>query len=188
MKPVVFAVSGQIASGKSTVALRLAERLKCAWASFGDYVRTVAGERGIEPHRDNLQAVGAELIESGWEPFCRAVLAHSTWQPGQSLVVDGVRHVEAVRQLRSLVAPNTVILVHLRVDEELRQERLSGREGQAPGDSATHDAHPTEGEVKSSLPGLADLVLDGARPVNELADEIIGFADSTAKKLATEKS
>lgn len=188
MKPLVLAVSGRIASGKSTLALRLAEKLNCARASFGDYVRAVAGERGLEPHRDNLQAVGAGLIESGWEPFCRAVLAQSTWQPGQLLVVDGVRHVEAVRQLKNLVAPNTVILVHLRVDEELRRERLSGREGQSGAASETHDAHPTENEVKTALPRLADLVLDGARPVDELADEIIGFADSTAEKLTAEKS
>src|SRR5207302_229648 len=43
VKPVVLAVSGQIASGKSTLAFRLAEKLNCARASFGDHVRTVAG-------------------------------------------------------------------------------------------------------------------------------------------------
>jgi hypothetical protein len=168
--------------------MRLAEKLKCARASFGDYVRAVAGDRGLEPHRDNLQAVGLELIESGWEPFCRAVLAHSTWQPGQSLVVDGVRHVEAVRQLRSLVAPSTVVLVYLRIDEELRRGRLSSREGQSGAAGETHDTHPTEDEVKTALPRLADLVLDGARPVDQLVDEIIDFAVSISKKQAAEKS
>jgi hypothetical protein len=149
-----------------------------ARASFGDYVRAVASERGLELNRDNLQAVGLDLIGGGWEPFCRAVLAHRAWQPGQMLVVDGVRHVEAVRQLRHLVAPSTLLLVHLRIDEELRQERISERVGEADGVSEKQESHSTEAEVKDTLPLLADLVVDGAKQVNQLADEIINFAAS----------
>jgi cytidylate kinase len=170
--PYALAISGRIASGKSTLAVRLAEKMNCARASFGEYVRIVAESKGLEPTRDNLQAVGADLVESGWEPFCRAVLSRSSWQPGQLLVVDGIRHVEAVRQLKSLVAPTSVILVHVRIDEQVREDRLREKQGT----SEAHEAHSTEHDVKSALPLIADLVVDGARPVEQLADEIIEFA------------
>jgi len=175
MLPILVAVSGRIASGKSTVAYRLAELLGCPRSSFGEYVRAVVASRGLKPHRENLQAVGDALINSGWEPFCRAVLMQSGWQPGRSLVVEGVRHVEAVHQLRNLVAPSSLFLIHLQVDEELRQKRFSARGGDSGAVVGLHDSHPTEREVGVALPLIANLVLDGARPIDELAEAIIDF-------------
>lgn len=175
MKPVVLAVSGQIASGKSTLALRLVEELNCARASFGDFVRTIAMERGMEPNRENLQSIGAELIALGWEPFCRAVLAHSNWKTGQLLVVDGVRHSEAVHELRKLVAPLRVFLIYLTVDDELRRGRLNERGNAYGAASVDNEAHPTESQVRGTLPNLADLLLDGTKPADALALEVSAF-------------
>ena len=176
MKQFVLALSGRMASGKSTLALRLAELLCCARASFGDYVRTVANSRGIEPTGENLQSVGAELVELGWEAFCRAVLSQTSWQPGQMLVVDGVRHVDAIHHLKNLVAPLSVILIHVKIDEELRIGRIREREAAAAAPDTRSETHSTERDVKAALPALGDLVVDGSRTVDDLATEIIEFA------------
>src|SRR5690242_7997878 len=103
MDSFVVALSGRIGSGKSALASRLAQCLGCERVSFGDYVRAAALAKGLEPTGENLQLVGAALVEAGWEPFCRAVLAQAPWQPGQPLVVDGVRHVDALAHLKRLV-------------------------------------------------------------------------------------
>ena len=153
MKPFVLAISGRIASGKSTLSLHIAGTLKCARASFfGDYVHQVATARGLELDGDTLQSVGAELVESGWEPFCLAVLSQSSWRPGQLLVIDGVRHVDAVPHLKILVAPVSLILVHVMIDEELRTGRIREREATSEASDKRNEMHSTERDVKNGSP------------------------------------
>jgi hypothetical protein len=47
-----------------------------------------------------------------------------------------------------------------------RTERSGVREGR-------DESHPTELDVKTTLPLAVDVIVDGARPVEELAEEII---------------
>jgi hypothetical protein len=95
----------------------------------------------------------------------------ATWRPHQPLVIEGARHVEAVRCLRKLVAPAPLYLVHIVIDEPTRSSRLAaaGRDG---GDVRTLDRHSTEIQVARDLPKTADLIVDGRRDLSELADEI----------------
>src|SRR5574341_206680 len=96
--------------------------------SFGDHVRAEARRLGLDDSaREVLQAVGEALIGAGWERFCRSVLAQADWTPGRPLVIDGVRHVQAVETLRPLVAPAALRLVYLEVPESVRERRLRNR-------------------------------------------------------------
>jgi hypothetical protein len=83
------------------------------------------------------------LIDQGWEEFCRAVLMQVHWEPGQPLVIDGIRHTEAVDALRQLVTPSEA------------------------------EEHPIEVQVGTVLPEMADLIVDGARPVEDLLREMV---------------
>jgi len=105
--PLILAFSGGIGSGKSTLSSGVAEALEWPRVSFGRYVRAVALDRGLDAEsREVLQEVGESLITAGWVPFCRAVLTQADWRPERSLVVDGIRHVEALQTLRALAAPS----------------------------------------------------------------------------------
>jgi len=175
MTPIVLAFSGGIASGKSTLSAAVAQSLGWPRVSFGAYVRKQAEYRGLEISRETLQEIGSSLIQEGWRQFCQNVLAQATWKSGQPLVVDGIRHVEAVDELQRLVNPAQLRLIFIDLPESTRRERLHQR------DLAEHEAferiesHPMEVETRSILPRLADLVLDGSQPTAHIVSEIEGW-------------
>lgn len=167
MTPFVIGVAGGIGSGKTEFARALTSRLGGQFVSFGDFVRAAAAERGLDPSRAVLQDLGARLIaELGWQRFASAVL--SPWDRESPLVVDGIRHLEAVAAVRTCVAPFVFRLVFLDADLTLRKARLSGRPSDAE-NLPTIDAHSTEQAVHS-LRSAADLVLNAHDSPDTLAD------------------
>lgn len=171
---LVLAFSGRIASGKSHLSTSVSAALGWPRVSFGDYVRAVARQRHLDTTRRSLQTLGeAIIVEKGWENYCRSVLAQIQWRPGQSLVVDGVRHAEALHWLKCIVSPLNVILVLLEVDEASRKSRLKTREGQLGTNLEQLDLHSTEVQVTGVLKNLADLVLDSTEPVSELTSKVV---------------
>jgi cytidylate kinase len=171
MKGVVLGLTGQIASGKSTLAKGLAATLGWHRVSFGGYVRQVAKDSGYDEERKTLQNVGQHLLDTrGAEQFCVDVLEAQAgaFVPGQNLVVDGVRHERVADALASLVYPSAFALIVLRVDQRTRERRLELREGE--GLQALHEAdrHPTEFDVIRALRRQAGLTLVSTRPSGEL--------------------
>jgi dephospho-CoA kinase len=173
LEPLVLGFAGRIGSGKSAVSKEVAKALGWPRASFGDYVRTVAKNSGLDESREVLQELGASLIERGVDDFCRAVLANCGWNAGEPLVIDGIRHEEVIESLRKLVAPLEMRVVYLDVDDKQRLENLRKREEDVPEGLKLVEAHATEEQVKDRLPGLADLRLPGDRPVPELVSTLV---------------
>jgi dephospho-CoA kinase len=169
MKLYSFAFSGSIASGKSSLSLLVAKELNWPYVSFGDYIRSVARFRGLPESRQVLQALGQSLIEEGWEQFCRLVLNQVPWKPGQALVIDGVRHTEAIITLRRLISPAELLVIYISTSEAVRKIRAFER-----GETLVQDVqdHPTEIQVKNQLPQMADLIVDGDKPITEINQEI----------------
>jgi dephospho-CoA kinase len=178
MEPIVIGVAGGIGSGKTEFARVLATRIDARSVSFGDFVRSKAAERGLENTRESLQELGERLIaEMGWEAFATSVI--TPWDRTGHLVVDGVRHVDAVLAVRAAVMPAPFRLVYLDVDVDTRKMRLTERPSDAR-DLSKWDAHPTEREVHSTLQSMADLVLDARLAPEVLVDtatRLLGVAD-----------
>lgn len=174
MDNVIIAFAGPIGSGKSTVSFAIAEALGLSRASFGDYVRGVAKQRGLTQDRETLQLIGSELIGNGWGPFCKAVLSQAGWKKGKGVVVDGIRHIEAVETLLQMTAPSKFVLVFVSITEKERQIRLVQKGIKDKEDQIRIESHPTEVQVKS-LESKADLILDGTRPSLELVDQIMEY-------------
>lgn len=177
MKNTVLAFVGGIASGKSTLSSGVAGALGCPRVSFGDYVRHITQLRGLDASRENWQAVGESLVRNELQQFCAAVLAEAPWKPGSALVIDGVRHVDVVGALKSLVSPSSLRLIYVDVDDANRQQRLRDR---SPKEQFVNrlDQHSTEVQVGQDLRRLADLVVDGTRSPEELVREITAWAAS----------
>lgn len=168
---VAVGIAGRIGSGKTSLAVALAERLTCPRASFGDYVRSVATERGLDgSQREVLQEVGDDLIAAGWDAFCKAVL-RSAGYSGGSVVVDGVRHPNAARTMQKLVAPTRWSLVAVESEEAARRSRLAAR-GVDQAGTTRADAHPNESHVMSVM-ASADLIVSGDSTVAEAANVVM---------------
>jgi cytidylate kinase len=168
VKSVAVGVSGRIGSGKTTLAQALAVRMECGYASFGDYVRSVALARELNvSERKVLQDVGDELIAAGWLPFCRAMLDHSGYAGG-SVVVDGIRHREAVTTLAQIVAPLPFRLLAVYIDSERRDRRLRDRGVDLIGVKVA-EAHANESHVGAVL-DLADYTVAGHLTIEQSAD------------------
>lgn len=176
MSSTVLAFAGGIRSGKSTVSTGVAQALGCPRVCFGNYVRKITHLRGLEDCRENWQAVGESLIQEDLLHFCGAVMAQAAWEPGEPLVIDGVRHVEVALALKSLVSPSSQRLIYIDAADAIRESRL--RETWPHEKPLTQlDQHSTEVQVSRALRGLADLVVDGTRSVDELTREITVWAE-----------
>jgi cytidylate kinase len=159
------AIAGRIAAGKSSVSSELASRLGWKRASFGDFVRSVAAQRGLEPSREVLQKVGEELEAVDSAAFCKDVLTFASWNMGDPVVIDGIRHVRILEDLKKIVAPQRLLFVYLDAEDTTRKARFAHRESTNAEALAAAESHSTELDVISKLPDLADLRLsndDGA--------------------------
>jgi dephospho-CoA kinase len=155
----VVCLSGEIASGKTTVAQALAEQLSdVAVRSFGDVVRNRARSQGKPLDRATLQATGLELVAAGWKSFVDALLEDVS--PSVSvLVVEGIRHREAIEELQRRFSGDSFVTVFLKLEPAAQRNRLERR-----GESLAGRDHA----IEASLPeveALADLVIDGAQPL-----------------------
>lgn len=176
MTAVVLAFAGTIGSGKSTVSAAVAAALGWPRTSFGDYVRKEAQRQGLDASsREVLQAIGEQLLAAGWEPFCRSVLAQVAWVPGESLVIDGIRHVRAVETLRTLVAPAQLFLIYLQVSDAIREPRLRQRGILDNAHRQRIEEHSTEAEVPILLLSVADVQISTDAPQAAVVQRIIDW-------------
>ncbi|AIF85380.1 cytidylate kinase [Candidatus Nitrososphaera evergladensis SR1] len=176
MKPLILAFAGRIGSGKSTLSKEISEKMKWRRISFGDYVRSVASDRNLDHSRETLQQLGEALIvELGWKPFCKAVLDFGNWDPSEPLIVDGVRHLEALNAIKDIVYPARVALIFITLPEAERLERIERRDGVGRVGLTAVDSHSTESQVGFQLVELADLKVDGSTPVDKLVAQVTSF-------------
>jgi hypothetical protein len=92
--------------------------------------------------------------------------------PGQSAIIEGVRHVRVADELSSLALPGRFVLVFLDVPEDVLLGRLPGKGIMDPDALKRFEAHSTEVEVRTALRAKADLVLNGAQDVEDLTRAI----------------
>jgi len=168
----IIVISGKIGSGKTEFADTLAKNLVVSRTGFGDEVRAIAAAQGRPATRETWQEIGAELVARQPEQFCRAVLARGNFTVGEGLVIDGVRHVEILELLRTLLAPQKVIHIHVDSPDDVRQSRVEIRNRPGEAGLAKADQHSTERQVARQLPAIADVVVNGS----EELDAMVAFS------------
>lgn len=182
MKPAILTFSGPIASGKSALSIKLAQTFHWSRTSFGDYVRSVADAREMPKTREVLQAIGTELVTSDLEGFCNAVLEQVNWQHGQPLIIDGIRHVEVLKTLETLVAPMKLYLIFITINETVQANRLIERGANELLPLQSLELDVTEQQVGTYLRDRADFVVDGSRPIEEATRNITNWLQSQCVK------
>lgn len=166
-------IAGGIKSGKSSLAKALCLRLNGRYVSFGDQVRYVVQDRGLEVTRINCQQIGEELVASDVTGFCSSVLrqAASDEIPVEDnmIIIDGIRHLNVIQTLRFLLKPSRLWMVFIDTDEETRADRLKAN---SEGSSLTRlEMHSTECELLQ-VRGTADLTLLGTHPIDRLVEMV----------------
>ena len=179
----VLSFAAPIEAGKTTVSTRVAVRLVAPRVSFGDYLRGLVRDRGLEMTREVLQDLGDKLVRHDVRRFCEDVLKQQPWEPGKPLIIDGVRHVEVLDSLGEILSPAKSYLIYVNVDRTTQTKRL--KDDPLPHKKTLDELekHPTEQQVRSKLPDRAALVLDGTQDPEELTQKVIAFLVSKAGDL-----
>ncbi len=114
----VIAISGQAASGKTTVARELARRLNYRFVSAGELFRRVAAQRGVSFLELHKLAEHDYSIDKAIDEESRREA-----QKG-NVVIEGHLAAWIVRDLAD-------VCVYLKADLEVRARRLASRDGKS---------------------------------------------------------
>ncbi|MBB3952365.1 AAA family ATPase [Aureimonas jatrophae] len=181
---LILAFSGGIGSGKSDLTIEVARRLGWGRASFGAHVKKVARDNHRDPEdRAVLQSLGQALVVTNLDAFVRETLAQAG--DAQSVVVDGVRHVEVLMKLRALQGTQ-VRLVHIDTPSDIRHERHMKRDNVERRLIARYESDITEAQLPRILPQYADKTINGSLPTSILADEVETFARAVHRTIVAE--
>jgi dephospho-CoA kinase len=167
--PSIIVLASRIGAGKSTLARALAEVSNLPIVSFGQYVKSITIERKLSLNRENLQTVGEQLVANDPKEFTRRALASVDFNIGA--IVDGLRHQTILAEIRSLAPGLPVVVVFIKVADEIRLERLTAR-GMSAEEIRRANNHAMELALEERLLPLADLVLDGTTPAETNAQTV----------------
>jgi len=158
----IIALAGPSKAGKTTLGKMLATSFGVPFASFGDHLRNEARRIGLEnasPQR--LQNLGMEKIAKDTKGFCKAVLEEGGFVAGRGIVLDGIRHMAALRAIESLAPEQSVKLVYLdsSLVDRMKRSLLTANEIQEI------DSHSVELD-QSLLKSSADIVINTSADVH----------------------
>lgn len=175
-KGIVVGISGEIASGKSTVCKYLAECYGFELLRYRTLLSRMLSERGENISRSTLQRLGLELGKNiGYDGITRLLLGNT--KPDMNYVLDGVRHLAAFEYLRRRYS-NRFVLVYRDTNVRLRwhmyNERLPLKDRLNICRFYDINRAPVESEI-SMLKSKADLVLHFERDISQLYAQIDSF-------------
>jgi len=153
-----------------------AKQIGAKWNSFGSAAREIAQERQVPNNREDLQNLGAHLIENEREVFCKRVLSPVLVNGEEYGVIDGLRHADVLGELRSLVKPRKIYCIYVDVLPEVRLVRVGKRDGLDAAKIETLDGHSTEVQVKTELRKLADFIADNNGTAEDCVAHIVAWA------------
>lgn len=176
MNNKIILFSGKIGSGKSTLSLEVSKKLKWPVASFGNFIRKYALLNEYDTSRKSLQYIGNYLISRGWTKFCKEVLNDSDWDGSSNLIVDGIRHIEAIDTISKIVKPAKVYLIYISTKNNIRKKRLQIR-NENDGTLIDVETHSTEIQVKKILYKRADFIIHNNEPIDAAVKNILKWVN-----------
>lgn len=159
-------IAGGAASGKSTLARRIADHTGYPVASFGGCLRSYARGHNLPLSVESLQNLGQRLItQLGYDGFLQWVIAHSPnvlWE--EPLILDGVRHVTMYNAIKKVFPRN--VLIYCVCDREKQIARMIERDKVSRNEAEHVLSHPLERFI-IDIESQAHLLF---RPENSLED------------------
>ena len=156
-------ICGKIGSGKSTVANCLASRLSIQVVSFGTYIRQIANRSGRPTTRSSLQDMGDSLFqEIGASGILLGALEEAGIDNCETVVLDGVRHVEVLKEIRRRARKSVAIYLDVCQEERYRRRLCQSACFFSLEEFQALECHAVENEI-SDLVELCDFVVDGTQ-------------------------
>jgi len=146
---------------------------------FGEYVSVCARELGLDAgDRAVLQNLGQKLVARDPIAFVRDAVRWAGHQPGNRIILDGVRHETVWDAISTLGKENAerALLIYLDVPADERTERLRARGGSEEA-IAAFNSHPSEFDLEPRLLPRADIKLDSRQQLSILVDTVLRFLD-----------
>lgn len=167
----VLVLVGRIASGKTSTAHFIAERLPNVHVvTVSSVLRQLAARRGVDgSSRAALQHFGLELVEREPAVLAQAIAARAPDEG--TLVLDGLRSAVILTLLRD-VFEGSFLSAYLDVPAVVRKARYEAQLGVDVAEFEHIDAHPIEAEVEG-MRTLTDVEVDASLPVEDVGDQII---------------
>jgi len=179
----IIAFGGASQTGKTTLGRRLAGYCHCKFVSFGDYVRQQAQNRGLSnPTREDLQNLGQQLVKSDVYRFCQDVLDTVQFSSGERLVVDGIRHTQALSAISQISGGQPIKLIYLHAPMNIREVRSQQHDGLQV--LRAIDAHPVESQT-AEIRNSADFVLDAGGDLDKSFSQILGWLKHACPEMLT---
>ena len=177
---MIIGLSGKIGSGKTTIGRALAKELNFRYASFGDYVRHLLRAQGGDPDcREQLQDLGASLVRRDHLEFCKGFLSFASYEDGNDLVIDGIRHVKILNAIRELLPTSKILLLYLETSEISRHERLERRDEDVRR-IVRAQQHRVEHDLETELPKRADAIIDSSLTIEEAVRSCMAFISAAS--------
>ncbi|MBI9013902.1 MAG: AAA family ATPase [Clostridiales bacterium] len=168
---MIIMFSGKVGSGKTSLSKQLANDLQAEYISFGEYVVHIAKKNDLNhDNRKVLQNIGEEQIRKGWHQFCNGLLNYNTIVDFKLLVVDGMRHIDCYNTFQEMYPGEEIIILYINIDNSVSLQRQKKLDSEI--NYGKNGLHMTEKEVVTTIPYIADLILDGTKDINTLLNEV----------------
>lgn len=167
-RELVVGLSGPIAAGKTTAG-RLLEEEGFRYVRYSEVLAEMAKERGLEPDRETLQQLGAEVYqrEGGQRELNRRMIEMAG--DARRIAVDGLRHPEDHTFLVEQFGPRFVHVFLEAGREERRKRYIEAGGGQGEFEAAV--AHEVERDVTELKP-MAHHLLKNESGLDRLSEQL----------------
>lgn len=168
---IIIGLSGEMGSGKGTVAQYLSHKYGAVSFRFSDVLRDILDRARIEKTRENIAASSRMLRETfGQDILSKIVFQDIERSRHKVVLVDGIRRESDMRYLRGL---DNFVLLYIEVNLEKRYERIKRRSENAGDKTKTFEEFKKEQELEteSTIAPLrtgADFIINNDGVVEEL--------------------
>jgi len=169
----VIATTGEIGSGKDTLAAAIASKLRTPVLNISDAVRLEAKKHGVSTERDPLTTFSAQMLNSHGESYFVNAMIQMIKDRGEPVaVVSGIRTPANVRDFRAEFGVNFSLIRVTIPDVKLRHKRITDRadpkDPTTEADLCRNDQQQIENFTLNQTLQLADLTFDNSGSISSL--------------------
>lgn len=146
---IILGLTGEIASGKGTVAKYLSEKYNANSHRFSTPLRDLLNRLYLEINRKNMQDISRVLREHfGQNLLARVITEDVKNDQNRVVIVDGIRRPADIEYLRELPEFK---LVYITADPKIRYERLVKRGENEDDKNKTFEQFKKDHEAETEL-------------------------------------